>query len=1172
MTTRLEDLKPDAQVSGLVGRETVRIVSSQMMGEACQVVYRDGQGNLHTQILFRDKEADLELVSSGRRWSFEGDGYKFRLVSEAERIRLAYLFDPYLAVSSSTIDPLPHQISAVYEHMLPRQPMRYLLADDPGAGKTIMAGLLIKELLIRGELERCLIVAPGSLTEQWQDELKEKFELQFELLTRDLINATGLGNPFEQRPLLIARMDMLARDAELQTRLEQAPEWDLVVCDESHRMSAHYFGAELKTTKRYAMGRRVGNHARNLLLMTATPHNGKEEDFQLFMALLDEDRFAGQEKDAVHRSDPTDLMRRLVKEDLYTFEGKKLFPERRSYTAQYELSPSEKVLYERVTEYVRDEMNRADRNANTEGGGKRRVNVGFALMTLQRRLASSPFAIHRSIERRRERLEARLKEERLLLQGRQVGDRLQLDRKLAALDLDEIENLYEEDTAAEIEETENAFIDNATSAQTLAELEFEIQTLKELEVLSKKVVNAGTDAKWQQLDRILDDPLMVDENGGRRKLVLFTEFKDTLTDLARKIRNRLGRDEAVVEIHGGVPRDRRRQVVHAFMNDPQVVVLLANDAAGEGVNLQRAHLMVNYDLPWNPNRLEQRFGRIHRIGQQEVCHLWNLLAQDTREGEVYIQLLEKLDNARKALGDKVFDVLGQLFTGRSLRELLMDAVRYNADPAVKARMQEIDEAVNSDHLLELLERRALVKQGMDTSKVRDLKQQMERAMARRIHPHYVHDFFLEAFRRLGGKAFPREQGRYEITHVSPQLLDRDQQIGVGVPVQPRYERICFEKEHVGQSPRAELVSPGHPLLEACISLIWERHGEVLGQGAVLIDDNDPGAEPRLLFCLEHGLQDGRKNRQGQQQLISNRMQFLEISRSGGAKTAGSAPYLDYRPLREGEGELIQPLLGDGWLNQDWDQLVLAHATQTLVPEHLEEIRRERLGRIEKARQEIQARMQRQINHWSRQYEELKHKDSAGKKTRLPAQVAKERAELLVNRLGKRMAALDAEAQISARVPLIKGGALIVPVGLLRQIRGETPNASVDAEAKKRVELLAMEAVFAAERALGRNPVDRSAQRGIGYDIESSDANGNLVFIEVKGRVEGADSVTLTFNELKCSNNQRDRFRVAICSISGERASPPVYVSGINWWQPGDITQSTVTFPLSEVLQHAQEPH
>jgi superfamily II DNA or RNA helicase len=1171
MTARLEDLKPDALVKGLVGREAVRIVTAQMMGEAAQVVYRDGQGTIDTQILFREREAELEIVSGGRKWSFEGNGDQFRLVSEAERIRLAYLFDPYVAVSGSAIDPLPHQISAVYEHMLPRQPMRFLLADDPGAGKTIMAGLLIKELLIRGELERCLIVAPGSLSEQWQDELKEKFELQFELLTRDLINATGLGNPFEQRPLLIARMDMLARDEELQTRLEQAPEWDLVVCDESHRMSAHTFGGEIKRTKRYEMGRRVGNHARNLLLMTATPHNGKEEDFQLYMALLDEDRFEGQERDAVHRSDPTDLMRRLVKEDLYTFEGKKLFPERRSYTAQYELSPSEKVLYERVTEYVRDEMNRAERNAQAEGGGKRRVNVGFALMTLQRRLASSPFAIHRSIERRRERLEARLKEERLLLEGRQVGDRLQLERKLAPLEAEDLDDLYEEDTASEIEEVENAFTDNATSAQTLAELEHEIQVLKELEVLSKRVVNSGTDAKWMELDRILDAPQMVDENGGRRKLVLFTEFKDTLTDLARKIRNRLGREEAVVEIHGGVPRDRRRQVVHAFMNDPQVVVLLANDAAGEGVNLQRAHLMVNYDLPWNPNRLEQRFGRIHRIGQQEVCHLWNLLAQDTREGEVYIQLLEKLDNARKALGDKVFDVLGQLFTGRSLRELLMDAVLYNADPAVKARMQEIDEAVKSDHLLELLERRALVKQGMDTSKVRDLRQQMERAMARRVHPHYVHDFFLEAFRRLGGKAFPREEGRYEITHVSPQLLDRDQQIGVGVPVQPRYERICFEKEHVGQSPRAELVSPGHPLLEACISLIWERHGQVLSQGAVLIDEDDLGAEPRLMFCLEHGLQDGRRNRQGQQQLISNRLVFLEIARSGAVKSAGSAPYLDYRPLRTGELELIQPLLRDGWLNQDWDQLVLAHAMQSLVPQHLEEIKRERLERIEKARQEIQARMQRQINHWSRQYEELKHKDTAGKRTRLPAHVAKERAELLVSRLGKRMAALDAEAQISARLPLIKGGALIVPGGLLRQLRGETPDASVDAEARRRVELLAMEAVFAAERALGRIPVDKSAERGIGFDIESAGPDGSLVFIEVKGRVEGADSLTLTYNELKCGNNQPEKFRLAISTVSGDRASPPRYVSGIDWGRPG-FGSTGSNFSLADLLSVAEDPH
>ena len=1195
MTARLEHLKPDAQVRGLVGREAVRIVTVQMLGDAaCRVFFRGQDGALGEQLLFRSNEADLELVGGGRKWSFQGSGDLFRLVSEATRIELAYLFDPYVAVSSSTIDPLPHQISAVYENMLPRQPMRFLLADDPGAGKTIMAGLLIKELLIRGELERCLIVAPGSLTEQWQDELKEKFELYFELLTRDLINATGLGNPFEQRPLLIARMDMLSRDEELQSRLEQAPEWDLVVCDESHRMSAHYFGSEVKRTKRYEMGKRVGNHARNLLLMTATPHNGKEEDFQLFMALLDEDRFAGRQRDAVHRSEPTDLMRRLVKEDLYTFEGTKLFPERKSYTAEYELSDAEKVLYERVTEYVREEMNRADRNANEQGAGKKRVNVGFALMTLQRRLASSPFAIHRSIERRLRRLESRLKEERLLLEGRVAESRLQLDAKYQpkAITDDEIDDLYEDDTAGEIEGTEEAFTDNATSAQTLAELEFEIETLKELEQLSRKVVDQRADAKWQELNRILDGPLMREASGARRKLVLFTEFKDTLMDLAAKIRDRLGRPEAVVEIHGGVARDRRRQIVHAFMNDPEVVVLLANDAAGEGVNLQRAHLMVNYDLPWNPNRLEQRFGRIHRIGQKEVCHLWNLLAKDTREGDVYIQLLKKLEAAREALGDKVFDVLGQLFSGRSLRELLMDAVRYNERPDVKAQLQlEIEGAVDQRHLEDLLAQRALVRQGMDAATVEQLRQQMERAMAKRIHPHYVHDFFIEAFKRLGGKVNPREKGRYEITYVPPLLMERDQQIGVGVPVQPRYERICFEKEHVSESPRAELVSPGHPLLESCISLVMERDGAVLGQGAVLVDERDLGSEPRLLFCLEHGLQDGRKTRTGQQQLISNRLQFLEISRSGDVNPAGSAPYLDYRPLKEAEQSLVAPLLQESWLAQDWDGVVLQHAMATLVPQHLEEVKRERLERIAKAEREIKARMQREINHWSRRYEELKLKEQTDRWVqasfdelpppgeveqpqqihRIGSFVAKQRAEALIGRLEKRLAQLQAEAQITAKVPNLKGGALVIPAGLLLGLQGQSDPEAVDATARKRVELLAMNAVFEAEKALGRMPKDVSAQRGLGYDIESIDAHGNLFFIEVKGRADGADSVTLTINEVNTGRNAPHRFRLALVSVEGDRASPPVYVSGVDWGLPG-FGDTQITKNLQQLLAAGRQPH
>ncbi len=282
-----------------------------------------------------------------------------------------------------------------------------------------MAGLLIKELLARGDLERCLIVAPGNLVEQWQDELGEKFGLEFDILTRSAVESSRSGNPFDGRGRLIARLDALARNEDLQEKLGQAAEWDLIVCDEAHRMSASYFGGEVKYAKRYQVGRRLGGLCRHLLLMTATPHNGKEEDFQLFMALLDGDRFEGRFRDGVHYADAADMMRRLTKEELLRFNARPLFPERRAYTAKYELSPKEAALYAAVTEYVRSEMNRVQRFA--EGDGKKRSKVGFALQTLQRRLASSPAAIYRSLKRRRERLERELAEAGLAAKGRKAG-------------------------------------------------------------------------------------------------------------------------------------------------------------------------------------------------------------------------------------------------------------------------------------------------------------------------------------------------------------------------------------------------------------------------------------------------------------------------------------------------------------------------------------------------------------------------------------------------------------------------------------------------------------------------------------------------------------------------------------------------------------------------------
>ena len=648
----LEELHTRCTVRGVHSDGVVTVVSVQWFGsEALELTYKTPTGTVANELLSRHDEARLEIVAQGRPWSFDGNGALFRLVSEAQRIRLAHLFDPVLAVHTSVVEPLPHQITAVYEAMLPRQPLRFLLADDPGAGKTIMAGLLIKELVARGDLERCLIVCPGSLAEQWQDELCRRFQLPFEILTNDKLEAARTGNWFLETDLVIARLDTLSRNEDVRQKL-QAPEadWDLVVCDEAHKLSATFFGGEIKYTKRYRLAQLLLGLTRHLLLMTATPHNGKEEDFQLFLVPLvlvplDGDRFEGRFRDGVHAADVSDLMRRMVKERLLKFDGKPLFPERIAYTVPYKLSDEEARLYTAVTDYLREEFNRADALANAKRAG----TVGFALAILQRRLASSPEAIYQSLRRRRERLEIRLRELEVLQRGGKLAAGVAFTTP--ELDPDDVED-FDDAPEQEVEDAEARILDQATAARSIVELQAEIETLKTLEKLALGVRRGGRDTKWRELAGLFTDIFTTAGLSGRvgepkipygageiprhrasprQKLMLFTEHRDTLCYLQERITTLLGREESVVVILGGVGREARLAVQEAFRHDPpQVQVLLATDAAGEGINLQRAHLMVNYDLPWNPNRLEQRFGRSHRIGQTEVCHLWNPVAGDTR--------------------------------------------------------------------------------------------------------------------------------------------------------------------------------------------------------------------------------------------------------------------------------------------------------------------------------------------------------------------------------------------------------------------------------------------------------------------------------------------------------------------------------------------------------------
>lgn len=1191
--SKLEDLLPTAAVRGVLPDELVTVVSVQWFGsEALELTYKTSLGRVANELLYRHDEPRIEVVENGRPWSFDGDGALFRLVSEAQRIRLAHLFDPVLAVHTSIVDPLPHQITAVYESMLSRQPLRFLLADDPGAGKTIMAGLLIKELIARGDLQRCLIVCPGSLAEQWQDELYRRFHLPFEILTNDKLEAARTGNWFMETNLVIARLDKLSRNEDVQNKL-QAPDcrWDLVVCDEAHKMSATVFGGETKYTKRYRLGQLLSSLTRHFLLMTATPHNGKAEDFQLFMALLDGDRFEGRFRDGVHTADVSDLMRRMVKESLLKFDGTPLFPERIAYTVPYKLSDPEAALYTAVTQYVREEFDRAEKLENDKRAG----TVGFALTILQRRLASSPEAIYQSLRRRRERLESRLRELEVLQRGGQAAPILAAT--VPAMDAEDIDDL-EDAPDTEVEAAEEEILDQATAARSIAELRIEIATLKELEQAALAVRTSGNDTKWRELASLLGEifttaaivnkvaepeasygPTKIPppKSSAHQKLVIFTEHRDTLNYLEQRISSLLGRKESVVVIHGGIGREERLKVQEMFRHDPEVQVLLATDAAGEGINLQRAHLMVNYDLPWNPNRLEQRFGRIHRIGQTEVCHLWNLVAEETREGDVYRKLLEKLEQARLALGGQVFDVLGKLqFEGKSLRDLLIEAIRHGERPEVQAFLTTVlDTTLDRGHLQGLLEEHVLAHDAMDASRVRLIREDMERADARRLQPHYIESFFHEAFKRLGGTVKQRESRRYEISHVPAPVRNRDRLIGIGEPVLPRYERVAFEKALVAPQgqPLAAFVCPGHPLLDSVIDLTLERNRELLKRGTVLVDEGDFGTAPRVLFYLEHSIQDASITRAGERRVISKRILYVEQDSKGATRHVQYAPYLDYRPLATGEPSVEEFLdrTECQWINRELEQKAQGYAIAHVVPEHLAEVKGRKLELVSKTEAAVKERLTKEITYWDHRTEELKLQEQAGKpNAKLNSGEARKRADLLQGRLQKRLEDLRLEGQISPLPPIVLGGMLVVPIGLIRSMQGTTGSMSTVAVDTQASGARARAVIMEVERSLGFDPTDRELEK-LGYDIESRiTGTGKLRFIEVKGRVAGAPTITVTRNEILYSLNKPEDFILAIVEFLDESTHKVHYLRQPFGREP-DFGVTSVNYDFSELLARAGKP-
>lgn len=580
------------------------------------------------------------------------------------------------ARGNKKIMPLPHQIEAVYSRMLQSPQVRYLLADDPGAGKTIMSGMLIRELIARQAAERVLILVPPLVLKQWQEELKEKFGEDFTIVNRSLLNSSSEINPFEAHDKIIASLYWAARE-EIKSFIMKA-NFDLVIVDEAHKMAAYTHGVKkrkISRTKIYQLGEGLLRHAEHCLLLTATPHKGDKENFRHLMSLVDHDIFSRMNTgDSIYEKSNPFVIRRL-KETMKNFDGTPLFPKRTTKTIAFDLSYEEQELYEEVTAYAREHFNRAKQN--------NKPNVAFAMMILQRRLSSSIEAIYLSLKRRKEKLEELLESE------------LTTVKSIEPFEYDELSI----DEQEEVEEQ----IEGETDVIDIEELRVEIAILSDLVHKAERLVYQDVEVKYAELERTLfgEDGLI----SKGEKILIFTESKDTLYYLERKL---LKHVPEITKIVGNFSMDQRREQVEKFRNDVQI--MLATDAGGESINLQFCNQMINYDIPWNPNRLEQRMGRIHRIGQKNEVFIFNLVASNTREGDVLIRLLNKMDQMREDLGqDQVYDFIGEVLEENNidLANLMERAIsgRENLDELIAT----MEKTLSDEHkrLLELAKQERL---------------------------------------------------------------------------------------------------------------------------------------------------------------------------------------------------------------------------------------------------------------------------------------------------------------------------------------------------------------------------------------------------------------------------------------------------------------------------------
>jgi len=1017
------------------------------------------ENKLFKKMLTRQDIDKIEIMQSGVL-NLTPRAEDFFFLIEANRIRTAYQFDPLLAVNVSQIEPLPHQIEAVYLHILENPKIRFLLADDPGAGKTIMAGLLIKELQYRNMADRILIVSPGHLKDQWQREMKEKFQLKFKLIDRSVMYASWGENVWNENNHCIASIDFLKQE-DIKASL-QGSYWDLVIVDEAHKLSAYKYGKKIKKTARYKAGSVLSGRTTHMLFLTATPHKGDEENFKLFLDLLSPGLFANTEllKEAVLNDENPIFLRRL-KENLKRTDGSDIFPPRHVQTIKFRFNEEEKALYNSVTNYVRDYFDKAKGNRN----------VTFALMILQRRLSSSIYSIRISLVRRKKKLEE------LLSLPEKLEEYKEEIRRLRYISDEELEDCTEKERW-EIEKK----LEMLTIAENIEDVKAEIE---QIEFLIKNAREAEKREIESKLGKLKNEVL---QNLGDRKLLIFTEFRDTLEYLISKLKN-WGYE--VNFIHGGMNLDARIRAEKEFKHNTQIMV--ATEAAGEGINLQFCSFMINYDIPWNPNRLEQRMGRIHRYGQNKEVYIYNMITSDSREGQILDRIFTKLSAMREALGDRVFDVIGEIFPDKKLDEILKEAVSSQRD--LDEILQEID-TVNVDFIRKRIEKLFLMSLATKHIDYTSIMRKTMEAEENKLVPEYIEAFFIRAFNHFKGE-ITKEDGFYTIPSVPFDIRkwgdnpDFKNRYGV---INRKYKIVTFDKDIAKNNPEAEFIAPGHPLLEALNEKIIDEMGEFSDSFSIFTDSD--GNYNGVIWFVEGEIQDGKG------EIAGKRIFAIYEDVSGNVQVVHPCILWDLKPASDLEvpGE-VKPLLS-----------------------HKEDIKKYMFEKVlMDFRNDIQAKRDREVGIKEKygvsslehliiesgvKLDEYQQRQEQGEKMEMAILNEERNKENLEKKLEKLKQDIEWERNITISEPKIMGATVVIPI-----MKEEEPGQKgTGMTPDKDIETIGMNMAMKFERDNGRLPVDVSGIKGLGFDIKSFNKDGKFErYIEVKAR-KGKGEVCLSYNE------------------------------------------------------------